>query len=542
MSTDAIRCESVLRADEKAELDSFCRIHQGVKFLPELAAFLGTRFDVAIECDPDVVAGYVSDSSHLPGSAQALSRPSTPRECAVVLRACFRCNIPVTISGGRSNLTGSATPEGGLVLSLSRMMSADGCGGSPVMVDPAVKTVRGGVGMILEDLRRSVLRETAGKLFYPVDPTSRSDATVGGTVACNASGFTPGSAGATRDWVRAVDLILPDGDLIRAERGQYISVNGRFVLEEGLSRRDWPIPRYARPLIKNAGGPFSAPDGVLDFVDLVVGSEGLFGVVTGCTLGLRKSPDGNLDLFFSLPGEDSALAFHRQVREHLHGELGRLGALEYFGNNCAQHMNHRDVLFKGSDQVGIYIQVPLYGRSIEDAAEEWMDVITTSGCGVTEDAILLLDSERSWALFMESRHSLPANALEIAKHRGTFTIMTDTVVPPDRFEEFLGFTHCALNESDMEYLVFGHLGDCHLHFTLLPFQEQIDSGIALYDAIVAKSAELGGVYSGEHGTGKRKRRDFLRCYGPRAVEDMRRCKAAVDPAFILNRGNVFESF
>lgn len=535
-----IRCESLLSDAEKADVESFCLNHQGIPALPELAVFLRDRFGVSVECDPDVVAGFAADSSTLPGTAQAVCRPATPRECALVLRACSQAGIPVTISSGKSNLTGSATPEGGLVLSLSRMMSADGAGGPAVIVDSSAKTVRGAVGMILEDLRRTVLKETGGALFYPVDPTSRADAAVGGTVACNASGFIPGPSGATRDWVRAVDLVLPDGGFIRAERGQYRSIDGRFVLEDGRARREWPVPRYSRPTIKNAGGPFSAPDGALDLVDLVVGSEGLFGAVTGCTLGLRKSPEGQLDLFFSLPDEASALAFYRQVRVHLQGKLGELGALEYFGVNCARHMDHRDVLFKASDQVGIYIQVPLYGRSLDETAEEWMDVITVSGCGARDEAILLLDSERSWALFMESRHSLPANALEVAKHRGTFTIMTDTVVPPDRFEEFLSFTHGILNEAGMEYLAFGHLGDCHLHFTLLPHREQIEKGVALYDAIVAKSAKLGGVYSGEHGTGKRKRHDFLRCYGAGAVADVRRCKAAVDPAFILNRGNVIE--
>ena len=327
MSTDIIRCDSLLGDDEKAELDAFCGSHKGIHTLPELSSFLLSRFGLVLECDPDVVAGYAFDSSNLPGSAQALSRPVTPRECAVVLRACSIAGIPITISGGKSNLTGSATPEGGVVLSLSRMMSVDGAGGPPVVVDAATQTVKGAVGMILEDLRRTVLCETGRKFFYPVDPTSRADATVGGAVACNASGFIPGQAGATRDWVRAVELILPDGDLIRAERGQYVSVGGRFILENGFSRREWPVPRYPRPQIKNAGGPFSAPNGILDLVDLVVGSEGLFGVVTGVTLGLCKSPDAKLDLFFSLPDEAAALAFYRKIRAHLQNELGTLGAL-----------------------------------------------------------------------------------------------------------------------------------------------------------------------------------------------------------------------
>jgi len=538
MSTDTILAEPLLDAAEEAALDVFCGANSGSGALPALAAFLARRFGVTLECDPDIVAGFATDSSNLPGSAQALSRPGSPRACAIVLRACSRANIPVTLSAGKSNLTGSATPEGGVVLSLGRLAGTGGAGAAAVAVDAATRTARAPVGMILEDFRREVRRVTKGALYYPVDPTSRADATVGGTVACNASGFTPGPTGATRDWVRAVELVLPDGSLVRAERGQYVSRGGRFVLAGRAGQRDWPVPRYSRPAIKNAGGPFSAPDGVMDMVDLVVGSEGLFGVVTACTLGLRESPEGMLDLFFSLPDEAAALAFYGQVCIHLRNDLSSLGALEYFGVNCLHHMDHRDLLFKGTDQVGIYVQVPVFGRSIDEAAEEWLGVIDASGCGVSDDAVMLLDSERNRTLFMEARHSLPARSLEVVKQRGAFTIMTDTVVPPARFGEFLALTHALLREAGMGYLAFGQLGDCHLHFTLLPQRDQVARGVELYDAIVAKSADLGGVYSGEHGTGKRKRQDFLRCYGPAAVEDVRRCKAAVDPAFVLNRGNV----
>jgi D-lactate dehydrogenase (cytochrome) len=118
--------------------------------------------------------------------------------------------------------------------------------------------------------------------------------------------------------------------------------------------------------------------------------------------------------------------------------------------------------------------------------------------------------------------------------------MTDTAVPPERFSELLEFNHGLLASERMDYLAFGHLGDCHLHFTILPRAEQLERAVGVYDMIVAKSAELGGVYSGEHGTGKRKRRDFERCYGAAAVDEVRRCKAAVDPEFLLNRGNVFQ--
>jgi len=141
---------------------------------------------------------------------------------------------------------------------------------------------------------------------------------------------------------------------------------------------------------------------------------------------------------------------------------------------------------------------------------------------------------------MEARHSMPANALEVVQHRGTYTIMTDTVVPPERFSAFLEFTHRVIQAEKLDYLSFGHFGDCHLHFTILPEQDKLARATEIYDLIIAESARLGGVYSGEHGTGKRKRKDFLRCYGPEAVEQVRKCKAAVDPEFLLNRGNVIE--
>jgi D-lactate dehydrogenase (cytochrome) len=153
---------------------------------------------------------------------------------------------------------------------------------------------------------------------------------------------------------------------------------------------------------------------------------------------------------------------------------------------------------------------------------------------------MLLDSSKLQEMFMEARHSMPANALEVVQHRGTFTIMTDAVVPHEHFAEFLEATHSRLNEKGLDYLSFGHLGDCHLHFTILPKKEQIDEGVEVYDFVISESARLGGIYSGEHGTGKRKRKDFIRCYGEGAVEAIKKCKSGVDPQFLLNRGNVVE--
>ncbi len=531
MSTNRLTIQHLLTAEERAALDAFCTPGRD---LPALANFLQVSFAVDLVLDPDIVRGYATDQSNLPGRAQALARPVTARECAVIMCACHGAQLPLTISGGRSNLTGSATPQDGVVLSTARMLAP-----APA-VDLTHKLVTAPVGMLLEDLRKAVRNQSHETLIYPVDPTSRAEASVGGTLACNASGFVPGAQGATRDWVAALDFLLPDGSFIRAEHGQYVSQGGRFLFADGDRATEVPVPTYPRPTIKNAGGPFSKPDGAMDFLDFVIGSEGLFGLATACTLRLKPKPEALLDLFFPLPGEADALKFLDFIRARLQGRLDQLGALEYFGLNSRRYMKHETALFRGDNQVAIYLQAPAQGQALEDAAAEWLGLLEESACHIDPEAILLLDNEPSWKLFMEARHSLPANALEVVQHRGTFTIMTDAAVPPERFGEFLDFTHGLLRHAGMDYLAFGHLGDCHLHFTLLPEKKDLELGVELYDRIIARAAELGGVYSGEHGTGKRKRKDFLRCYGPAAADQLLNCKRALDPLLLLNRHNVLE--
>ena len=103
-------------------------------------------------------------------------------------------------------------------------------------------------------------------------------------------------------------------------------------------------------------------------------------------------------------------------------------------------------------------------------------------------------------------------------------MITDTIVPPDNFNSFLDYTHLLLQKNNIEYLLFGHLGDCHLHFHLIYNTDEqyvIDN---LYRKIIKKSSDLDGVYSAEHGTGKRKHNDFIECFGIKASNKLRRPK------------------
>ncbi len=531
LSTHRIPVDSILTPDE---LSTLGEVAVGIP-AESASEALQRRFSLGLSVDPDVVEGFAADSSNLPGEARGLFRPTDTRECALALRFCHLAGIPITLSAGRSNLTGSATPEGGFVLSTENLKNPE------IEISPDSMSVRSPMGIILEDLREAVLERTGGRMFFPVDPTSREDAAVGGAVSCNASGFQPGIHGAMRPWVEAVEFLLPDGFRICARRGEFLSKEGAFVLVHPEGERFWPVPRYPRPAIKNAAGPYSSPDGVLDFVDLVVGSEGLFGMVTAVTLGLKPNPADHLELFFSLDGERDAVVFCRYLQKRIEGGVESLAASEYFGANCRTYMDHEDRLFRGVDPVGLYIKAPLNERVSDADCERWLGILREAPCRIDEDAVLVLRTRRERELFFEARHSLPANAFEAIQRKGTVNISTDAVVPPESLEEFLRYTHEVIRSRGLDYLSFGHLADSHLHFTILPKRDQVQDGLEAYDRIIARSSELGGVYSGEHGTGKRKRKDFLLCYGPGAVEDVRRCKAAVDPGFLLNRGNVVKS-
>ena len=96
----------------------------------------------------------------------------------------------------------------------------------------------------------------------------------------------------------------------------------------------------------------------------------------------------------------------------LNNDLSQLSAMEYFGYNCQNYMKHKNKLFQSSKQVGIYLQVPIYNKGIEAIAEDWLQILMKSKCGIKENEIYLLNNSTDWETFFEARHSIPENALK----------------------------------------------------------------------------------------------------------------------------------
>ena len=502
--------------------------------LEHLAIFLKNNFSIDITLDKDIINGYNHDWSNMVGHADALCRPKNSFECAIIIRICHLLKISITISAGRTNLTGSATPNGGIIISIENMKNISD-------LDLKNKKITASPGIYLEELRNEVLNKSKNTLIFPVDPTSRKEAMLGGAVSCNASGFIPGEKGAMRYWVSEIEFIFPNGYYVKAKRGQYISKDGQFTVNHSNNAESViNVPKYKRVDLKNASGPFSSENGKLDFIDLIVGSEGIFGCISSITLKLQDAPDDYLNLFVKLKDEDSAFSFYSYVKEKLNGDMSKLSGFEYFGDNCSSFMEHHEHFFSNDYKVGVYIQIPLFNIKMDDAVENWYQILMNFECINKDEQILSLNDPNNWKTFFESRHSIPANALQKSKEYNTASIITDTIVPPSSFNEFIKKTHHLIKSHNIDYLLFGHLGDCHLHFHLIPSIENEKNAIDCYRKIIQISAELGGVYSAEHGTGKRKKQDFIECYGNAGINQIIECKKGFDPNFLFNSGNVVD--
>ena len=502
--------------------------------IENIAAFLSGTFSIDITIDRDIIKGYDHDWSNMRGNADALCRPNNNIECAIIMRVCYLLNIPMTISAGRTNLTGSATPEGGIIISIAKMKDIG-------VINFKNNEIECSPGAYLEDLRNHVINESNNKLIFSVDPTSRKEAMVGGAISCNASGFVPGVKGAMRYWVNGLEFLLPNGEMIKINRGQYISKNGEFIIDSVNNMQSIiKVPTYKRINLKNASGPFSSIDGIMDFVDLIVGSEGIFGFISRATLKLQDRPSDYLNLFIKLKNENEAFQLYIDFSNHFSGDMSYLSGFEYFGENCSSYMVHSEYLFDKEYNVGVYIQIPVYNENMDDIIEKWYEILMSFEYINDDEQLLSLNDLRNWKTFFEARHSIPANALQKAKEYKTASIITDTIVPPSSFNEFIKKTHKLIINKNIDYLLFGHLGDCHLHFHLIPDQKNEAIAIDCYHKIIGLSSDLGGVYSAEHGTGKRKKQDFIDCYGASAVKQIRICKKGFDPNFLLNTGNVID--
>jgi D-lactate dehydrogenase (cytochrome) len=513
----------------------------------------------------DTYALYLDDESHsFDGQTDRIVFPTTVEQVAAVLKEAYDTGTPVTVQGGRTGLTGAAVPLGGMTLNLEKMTEL-------LYMDYSAKdglySICAQAGVLLEDLvgvvnsksldflkgkgttdQQKTLEQFLGEshdFTFPVDPTEMS-AWLGGIVACNASGARTFIHGAVRDWVCRIQVVLMNGDILDIERGKVFAEGGKFqiILSDGTTI-DTPVPSYRMPDTKNAAGLFAKPD--MDLIDLFIGSEGILGVITEVELGLIKMPDNIMTVMAFFPSEEDAINFVYDIRAP--DTPVHMSFLEYFGPNAIEMIKEK--------AASSGIRVP--AMSPETKAIVFFEFTYTDE--TMEPMVMGLEeilnrhntsSESSWAGMDRSelqkmktvRHFVPETvnatiAMRKAEYHEVHKIGTDMAVPDEAIRDYLKFYRDTLEAQGLEYVIFGHIGDNHLHVNMLPRNnEEVKQGMDNYMLFAKKAVELGGTVAAEHGIGKLKRGFLEVMYGENGIKEMQAVKRAVDPKWLLNRGNM----
>ena len=492
-----------------------------------------------LQRDPAILAGFLADAAHFPGGhAAAVVSPLSDAEVADVLRG-SEAVLPI---GAQSSLTGGATPMGEVLLSTARLNR---------ILDIGPDWVRAQAGVTLAELDAALA--AAGK-YYPPAPTF-TGAFVGGSVATNAAGAATFKYGTTRDWVRAVRVVLASGETIAVARGARQAAS--LV----------PVPTYRPPRVaKCSAGYFAASE--MDLVDLFVGSEGTLGVITEVTLRVLPNRPARCLVFTTFAGRDEALALVADLRR----DAGTLGVA------AIEHMDARSLALLREDGVDrqygvsigpdaaiailITIELPP-GTTAEEAYDDIGGAREAASadrplvrlCRALEAVgalerteIAVPGDEARAAQLIAVREAVPAavnarvgNAQRAIDARISKTA-ADMIVPFDRLGELMALYDAEFARRGLDAAVWGHISDGNLHPNVLPrTAADVESG---RDAILTFGREvlrMGGSPLAEHGVGRNATKQQLlrEMYGERGIEEMRAVKRALDPDWKLAPGVLF---
>ncbi|MDT7687979.1 MAG: hypothetical protein QOE46_738 [Acidobacteriota bacterium] len=499
-----------------------------------------------VKSEQDEIQSFLADASNMAGgSAARVVFPESAEEVARALASASRECMPITVAGAGTGVVGGRVPFGGVVLSTARLnrvgeIEREGAGGRATV----------GAGVVLADFQREA---SARALFYPPDPTEGS-CYLGGTVATNASGARTFKYGPTRAYVRRLQVALTTGDLLDVKRGELFagadgSINVPLGGERSIEAR---LPTYRMPATrKHAAGYFVAPG--MDLIDLFIGSEGTLGVVTEVEVSLLPRPEGVLSGVVFFKTEESLLAFVRGARARSlksRAAVSREGApsadgrgldaraLEFFDRESLNFLRERYPLVPLHAAGAVFFEQETTDETEEALTGEWLELVEANDALADESWFGTNEHDR--AEMRAFRHALPVMVNEWLARRGQRKVSTDMAVPDGAFPEMLGFYKETLRAGRLAYVIFGHIGDNHVHVNILP-RDDAEAAAAreIYGRFIVRAVELGGTVSAEHGVGKIKREYLRALYGEQSLREMAELKRAFDPSCVLGRGNIF---
>ncbi|TET53771.1 MAG: FAD-binding protein, partial [Anaerolineales bacterium] len=424
----------------------------------------------------DLIA-YSFDGTFEQHAPDVFVLPETNEDVSAVVKVASRLEVPVVARGMSSGLAGGSIPfSGGVVMSLTRMNRI-------LEIDEENMTVSVEAGVVTADLQAEV--EKLG-LFFPPDPSSNRQSTIGGNIACDAGGPRCLKYGVTGDYVLGLTVVLSDGRL----------------LETGGKS------------IKNVVG--------YDLTSLFVGSEGTLGIITGALLRLAAKPRFVRTALADFPSLDDAL---RTVNAILSAGIvpATLELMDETATTCIEEAMHLGLPLDveamliietdGSDEEAVV-------REIEEVARICRET------GAREVKVATDEAERD-TLWKARRSVSPSLARQAPNKLGE-----DITVPRSAIPEAIRRIKAISESYGLPIVIFGHAGDGNLHPNILFDRrdpEQWEKVERIVGEVFNVALELGGTLSGEHGVGTFKLPYVEQALGATSIDIQRRVKRALDP-------------
>ena len=426
------------------------------------------------------------------GAPTVLVEATTTEDIAAIVKLCYENSIPVIPRGAGTGLTGAAVAlHGGVMIDMSKMNKI-------LEYDKENFVVRVEAGVLLNDLAEDAQKQG---LLYPPDPGEKF-ATLGGNVSTNAGGMRAVKYGCTRDYVRAMTVVLPTGEIVKL------------------------------------GATVSKTSTGYSLLNLMIGSEGTLGIITELTLKLIPAPKETISLIIPYENlEDCIATVPKFFMEHLQPQAIEfmekeivLASERYLGKSVFPQK------LEGVD-IGAYLLVTFDGddmESLEEIMEKAAEVVLEAGAIDVLVADTPAKKKDAWA----ARSSF----LEAIEAETKLLDECDVVVPVNQIAPYLTFVKSLEEKYDFTIKSFGHAGDGNLHIYACAndmdeaeFKKQVAD---FMDIIYKKAAECGGLISGEHGIGYGKM-DYLATFaGETSMRLMKGIKEVFDPKMILNPGKV----
>jgi len=418
---------------------------------------------------------------------EVLVRVTTTEQVSAIMKLAYERTIPVTVRGSGTGLVGAAVAvEGGILLETTHMNKI-------LNLDRDNATVTVQPGVLLMELAAFA---EENEFLYPPDPGEKS-ATIGGNISTNAGGMRAVKYGVTRDYVRALTVVLPNGEILR----------------------------LGGAVAKNSSG--------YSLKDLVIGSEGTLCIICEAVLKLVPLPKVSVSLLVPFKDRRSAIeAVPAIIRSKVIPT-----AVEYMS---------RDTIVFSESYLGkkfpdtkndAYILLTFDGNTDEQVRHD-MDTVAELCLELGAIDAYIVDTEERKKSVWSARGAF----LEAIKAATTEMDECDVVVPVNKIDEFIKFTHALAEEHGVRIPSFGHAGDGNLHIYIcrddLEEAEWKKTLAVCFDRMYAMAEEMGGLVSGEHGIGYAKKEFMKKQYGETPVLLMQGIKRVFDEKNILNPGKI----